>query len=214
MSDMTDDVQFCSYAEFGEQFFRIAVTEDRILAALSGLSQQSFDFGPMGVGPGRLAKVSATGLVGSPDLVRVDGTHIGFRLAIPVDARFVVDLGIDQHRFQAALVVNLSLTARPALPLHVVIDVTPPTRDDVTVTMQSASVRASLLRLVAGIDDELRRFVAKYVARELDKPAMRAARQIDVGGRMGRAWRGSSDGVDVDLTRRSARAKTSDPAAG
>jgi hypothetical protein len=191
--------EFYSYAEFGDDFFRVAVTEDRILAAVSGLSGNAFDFGPMGVGPGRLAKVSAHGTIGAPGLTPVDGTDVAFRLRIPVDVRLLVDLGIDQHRFRADVVVGLHIAARAARPLRVVIDVTPPTTNDVDVTVRSESTRASLLRLVACIDGELRRFVAKYVAREIDKPHLRAAREIDVAARLAKAWTAAPQGVSVDI---------------
>ena len=52
-------------------------------------------------------------------------------------------------------------------------------------------MRAAVLQRIAGVDREIRRFVARFVARELDKPHVRAARDIDVAGRIERAWGGS-----------------------
>ena len=37
-------------------------------------------------------------------------------------------------------------------------------------------------------DTEIKRFVATYVARELDKPAIRSARTINVGAEIARSW--------------------------
>lgn len=202
-----DDPEPCSYAEFGEQFFRLAVTEERILGALGGLSGNAFDFGPMGVGPGRLAKVSASGMIGQAAISPLPGPELSFRLVIPVDVRMIVNLGIDEHRFHADVRVNLHITARAARPLLVVIDVRPPTRDDVEVSIEAESMRASLLRLVAGIDNELRKFVAKYVAREIDKPQLRAARQVDIASRMTRAWSSAPQGVEVGLTAKPGRSR-------
>jgi hypothetical protein len=199
---------FYSYAEFGDDFFRVAVTEERILGAVSGLGGKTFDFGPMGVGPGRLAKVTAHGAIGDPALTPMPADEVSFRLRIPVDVRLVVDLGIDQHRFRADVLVGLHIAARAARPLRVVIDVTPPTTDDVEVTVRSESARASLLRLVAGIDGELRRFVAKYVAREIDKPHLRAAREIDVAARLAKAWTAAPQGVSVDIGKGRSRSST------
>jgi hypothetical protein len=180
--------ELCSYAEFGEQFFRLAVTPERILGAVSGLSGDTFEVGPMGAGPGRLAKVSASGQIGQPTLTPADGPDVAFQLALPVDVRLLVDLGIDVHRFHADVMVSLRLVARAAKPLLVVIDVDPPTRDDVTVEIHGESMRASLLGMVAGIDGELRKQIARFVARELGKPALRKARQIDIAARMTKAW--------------------------
>jgi hypothetical protein len=41
---------------------------------------------------------------------------------------------------------------------------------------------------VVGIEGELQRFVAKYVARELEKPHVAAAREIDVSKAIDAAW--------------------------
>lgn len=199
---MTDDQaaadapQFCSYAQFGRRFFEIAVTEERILGAVSGLAGDDFQFGPIGVGPGKLAKVHASGVIGEPSVSRVDGardSEVAFTLALPVDLRLTVDLGLDQHKFRAAVTVNLTLVARAAEPLRVVIDVAAPTKDDVEVQIKAESMRASVLQVVAGIDNEIRRFVARYVAREIDKPRIRAARDIDVAARISGAWRPRAD---------------------
>jgi hypothetical protein len=185
----SDEVtEYCSYAEFGERFFEFAVTEERVLGAVSGLAGDAFEFGPIGVGPGRLAKVHASGLIGAPSVARREGQDVAFALTIPVDVRLTVNLGLDQHRFRAAVTVNLKLTARAAEPLRVVIDVATPTKDDVQVVIKAESLRASVLQLVAGVEGELRRFVAKYVAKEINKPHIRQARDIDVAARISGAW--------------------------
>jgi hypothetical protein len=63
-----------------------------------------------------------------------------------------------------------------------------PSSKDVDVQIRAETKRASLLQLVAGVDAELKRFVAKYVGREIDKPHIRAARDIDVAARIAGAW--------------------------
>lgn len=69
------------------------------------------------------------------------------------------------------------------------IDIDPPTWPDVTVAVDADGVRAEVLRRVPGIDREIGRFVARYVAREIDKPHIRAARDIDVAARIDGAWK-------------------------
>ncbi len=177
------------YAEFGERFFSHAVTEARIVGALSGIAGDRIEFGPIGAGPGKIAKVSAEGEVGVASASPIDGEHVAFRLTIPVALDLHIDLGLDQHTFHATLDVGLSLTARAAEPLRVVIEVDPPTSRDVTVKLESERVRSEVLRRVAGVDAEIRRFVAKYIAREIDKPHIRAARDIDVAARIDSAWK-------------------------
>ena len=46
------------YREWGE-FFRTAVTAERVLGGINVLAGRLIDVGPMGVGPGRLVKVTA-----------------------------------------------------------------------------------------------------------------------------------------------------------
>ena len=176
-----------TYAVFGERFFAHAVTEERIVGALSELAGDRIEFGPIGAGPGKLVKVSASGQVGVGSAAPQDSEYVAFRLTIPVELDLLVDLGVDQQTFHAAIDVGLTLTARPANPLRIVIDIAPPTWQDVTLELKADGLRAEVLRRVAGVDSEIRRFVAKFVARELDKPEIRQARDIDVAARIDRA---------------------------
>ena len=41
-------------------------------------------------------------------------------------------------------------------------------------------MRASVLQVIAGVDGELKRSVAKFVRREIDKPELQKSRTIDV----------------------------------
>ena len=52
------------YAVFGERFFEHAVTEERIVGGFDGLAGNKIEFGPIGAGPGKLAKVRAEGTFG------------------------------------------------------------------------------------------------------------------------------------------------------
>jgi hypothetical protein len=178
-----------SYEEFGRRFFEHAVTEQRIVAGLGGLTGEPISFGPMGVGPGRMAQVTANGLVGEGSAQRVPGDEVRFRLSIPIELDLDINLGVDHHRFHASMTVGLDIHARAAEPLRVVIEIEPPAREDVAVKLTTEAVRSEVLRRVAGIDREIGRFVAKYVARELDKPGVKEARDIDVAARIDSAWR-------------------------
>lgn len=178
-----------TYADFGERFFVHAVTEERIVGALSGLAGDRIEFGPIGAGPRKLAKVSAAGEFGLASATPLESEYVAFRLSIPVALDLKIELGLDRHSFHAAIDVGLTLTARPAEPLRVVIDVDPPTWRDVTVQVEAEGVRAEVLRRAAGVDREIRRFVAKYVAREIEKPHIQAARDIDIAARIDRAWK-------------------------
>lgn len=191
------ETEYGTYEEFGVEFFRTAVSEERILGAISGVAGDTFNFGPLAVGPGKIAKVNAVGHLGTPWIARIDGPEVRFRLSIPVEVKLVVHVPLDDHKFRADLVVHLKLTARAAKPLRVVIDIDTPTKEDVDCVLEAESMRASLLNTIAGVESELKRFVAKYVAREVQKPHIMKAKDIDVAARISGAWErtGGTSGV-------------------
>ncbi len=180
------------YGRWGEEFFAEAVSEPRVLGAVNTIAGQPIDFGPIGAGPGRIAKVRAHGTIGEARAtrrpVRESRGLISYRVELPVEISFEVDLQVETQRFDARLLVPLTLTA-----------VAPHGRADldrghasagreVQVDLRADGLRASVLQRVVGMEDELRRFVAKYVARELDKPHVQKARLIDVSHAIDAAW--------------------------
>lgn len=184
-----EPLDFVSYGTFGEQFFRRAVTAERVLGGVNVLAGQPIAFGPTGVGPGRLVRLTASGSIGAASSEPVaDPEAIAYRVTLPVSLAFEVDLALETHRFTAGLVVPIVLTARAVDGVRVFIDVTPPQARDIVIDLQAKGLRASVLQRVAGVEGEVRRFVAKYVARELEKPHIRAARVIDVGAAIDSAW--------------------------
>ncbi|MBF6226376.1 hypothetical protein IU470_14845 [Nocardia abscessus] len=178
-----------SYAEFGRRFLEYAASEERISGAFDQLTGTAFDFGPIGVGPGRLAKVTAEVQLGSARLRRHDDDTIAFELIIPLDLDLLLDLAVDRHRFHAEGTVHLHLTVRTAGPLRVVIDIADPRPDDVRVDVAAATKRGQLLRILASVDHEIRRFVARYISAEIRKPHIAAVRDIDVARRLDEAWK-------------------------
>ncbi len=172
---------FVSYADFGRRFFELAVTRDRVQHAVAGLAGRPVDVGPIGVGPLNLIKVRANGAVGTLRVSERTDTDVAFDVVVPVQLDMFVEIGFDRHRFNALVQIELVATARAADPLRIVLDVEPPTRRNVHVQVRADGLRASVLQVVAGVDRELKRTVARYVRGELDKPAIRAARVIDVG---------------------------------
>jgi hypothetical protein len=184
------DAARCTYEEFGALFFRAAVTPERILGAVDGIAGELIDFGPMGVGPGRIAQVTAKGQVGQATATELPGTPISYELVIPVELDFTVNLQVEKERFHASVEVPLLVTAHATTDLQIIVDVTPPNPDELKLDLEADGLRAGLLGRIANVDGELRRFVAKYVARELEKPHIVATRNIDVGVSIDVAWAG------------------------
>jgi hypothetical protein len=181
------DADVIEYAAWGELFFERAVTLERVLAGVNVMADRPIEVGPLGVGPGRLAKVHATGRIGTATGRRVGVLPLRFDVTVPVTLQLVLDLGMDKQRFDADVTVPLLLTAHGRTDLAIELAVTPPRTEDVVVRLEARGLRASLTQAAAGVDGELRRFVARYVAKEVQKPHITAARIIDVAGAIERA---------------------------
>lgn len=181
---MSDDL--IDYREWGVRFFATAVTEERVLAGVNAMAGQQIDVGPFGVGPGRVAKVSAIGEIGTATGQRTSTEPVHFDVRLPVKLQFEVDLGVDVHRFNADVEVPLRLTAHAREDLAIVIDIDPPTKDDITVSLKAQGLRATVTQYAANVDGELKRFIAKYVGRELEKPAITAARVVNIAAAIDR----------------------------
>jgi len=179
---------FVSYEEFGRRFFEVAVTEDRVAAAFAEIAGNSFEMGPMAQGPGKLAKITARVQIQQPQVRRNLGETITFAVRIPLVIELLIDLWLDKQRFIVDGEIALRAAARAAEPLTIVIDVAKPRPSDIAVHVTSKSVRGEILRIIAGVDGEIRRFIAAYVAEEIDSPASQQAKIIDVENQVASAW--------------------------
>jgi hypothetical protein len=178
---------YVEYADWGERFFASAVSAERVLAGINVLAGQKIDVGPMGVGPGRVVKVTAVGEIGTAVGERVSDSPVAFAVTLPASLEFAIDLGVDTHRFTAELLIPLILTARAREDLSIIIDVTPPRASEVGCRLKAQGLRASITQHAANVEGELKRFVSKYVSREIEKPYVVKARTIDVSGAIDKA---------------------------
>ena len=181
---------FISYEDFGRRFFEVAVTPDRVAAAFAQIAGSEFEMEPIAQGPGGIAKVSAKVKIQEPRVTRKLGDLITFVIHIPLSIDLLLDLRLDKQRFVVAGDIALRATARAAEPLLLIVDVSKPRPSDITVNVSSNSIRGEVLRVLAGVDGEIRRFIAQYVKEEIDKPESQAAQIIDVATEVASAWTG------------------------
>jgi len=181
---------YVTYEEFGRRFFEIAVTEDRVGAAVGAIAGDAFQIGPIAQGPGKIAKVTAKVRILEPRVSRQIGESITFAIRIPLEIDMVVDLRIDRPRFMVFGEISLRATAKAAEPLLLILDVAKPRATDITIHVTSKSLRAEVVRIVGGVDAEIRRFIAAHVAGEIDSPQSEQAKIIDVAARLDEAWTG------------------------
>lgn len=178
-----------TYAEFGEGFLRQVLHLDRVLQSIDRLLGEGFELGPIGAGPGRkLAKLTARGRYGATYGEALPGPGVGYLVNLPVDVDFELAIPLDRHRFRARVVVPLRVMLRIVEPMTIVWDIEPPAAEAVELTLTNEARRSAALQRVAGIDDELRAFLVRFVDRELDKPYVRRARRIPVVDLIDNAW--------------------------
>ena len=185
-----DADDYMTYEDFGRKFFEIAVTEDRVGGAIAAIAGDAFVVGPIGQGPGKIAKVTAKVRIMEPRLTRQLGEMITFSIRIPLQIDMVVDLRIDKPKFMVFGEIALRATARAAEPLLLILDVEKPRSSDISIHVTSKSLRAEVVRILGGIDAEIKRFIAAHVAGEIDSPASQKAKIIDVADSIDAAWTG------------------------
>ncbi|BBY42570.1 hypothetical protein [Mycolicibacterium celeriflavum] len=193
MSTMAADDEISNeitYEEFGRKFFEVAVTEERVGNAIAEIAGDEFEMGPIAQGPGKIAKVTAKVRIQEPRLTREVGALITFAIRIPLEIDMVVDLRIDKPKFMVFGEIALRATARAADPLLLILDVEKPRASDISIHVTSKSLRGEVVRILGGIDAEVRRFIAAHVAGEIDSPASKKAKVIDVGATIDTAWTG------------------------
>ena len=179
-----------TYEEFGRRFFEVAVTEDRVGGAIGSIAGDEFEMGPMGQGPGKIAKVTAKVRIQDPRVSRQVGEMITFSIRIPLEIDMVVDLRIDRPKFMVFGEIALRATARAAGPLLLILDVEKPRPSDISIHVTSKSLRGEVVRILGGIDAEIKRFIAAHVSDEIDSPQSQKAKVIDVATTIDSAWTG------------------------
>lgn len=179
--------ELIDYGTWGRRFFATAVTIERVLDGVNVIAGRPIEVGPLGVGPGRIAKVMARGSIGTATGERSGADPLAFHVSLPVSLKFSLDLGMDKQNFDAQITVPLLITAHGRADLAIALEVTPPEPGQVVVLLKAQGLRASLTSKAANVEGELRRFVAKYVAREIDQPRIKEATVIDVGAAIERA---------------------------
>lgn len=174
---------------FGEAFLRQVLHLERVLTSIDRILGPGLEVGPMGAGPGRrMAKVSATGRFRPSYGVAVPGDRIAYEVTVPIDVDFDVELPFDTHHFHAQLLLPLRLTLRLVEPVTLLWEITPPTEDQLTMTLSSEARRSALFQKLSGLEGELRRFLFRYMNRELDKEYVAKACHIDLLALIDGAW--------------------------
>ncbi|MFE3101904.1 hypothetical protein [Nocardia tengchongensis] len=176
---LSDAPTWIEYAEFGERFVAAAVTESRIESAVSSVAGQGITIGPFGIGPAGLARFVAKGSIGKPTIIR-RAPHVHFDVMLPVSLRVDVTLGGQRLRLEAVVEIDLTMHARTADPLLIVIDIPPVTGRDVSFVMRAQAIGSAWEVLLNPIAQLVQREVANRINAILADPVSQRGRTFDV----------------------------------
>lgn len=177
--DAAEAPSWIDYADFGERFVTHAVTEERIVAAVSGMADRGVKIGPFSIGPAGLAGFVAEGKMGAPSVVRSD-PHVTFEVTLPLLLAVKVLIGGRKLRLEARVEIDLTLHARTADPLLIVIDIPPVTARDVSFVLRAQAIESAWEWLLDPIAGVVQREVANRVNGMLSDPQARQRRVFDV----------------------------------
>lgn len=178
-----------TYEQFGVNFIRMLLDAERVCRAVDQVLGESLRLGPMGAGPGRrLARVTAEARFRPTYGHLLDGDLLRYRVALPLSVDFEVDLRADRHVFRAEVLIPLLLAVHVEPPLRMRWEIEPPRPEEVEMTLATDKRRGAVLQKMAGLDEELRRFLVRVIARELEKPHVRRATDLDMYEIIDRAW--------------------------
>ncbi|MGY2124928.1 hypothetical protein ACW9HJ_26075 [Nocardia gipuzkoensis] len=167
------------YAEFGERFVTHAVNAARIESAVSSMAGRGITIGPVSIGPAGLAGFVAEGKVGTPRVLD-SGPRVTFEVTVPVSLTLKVLLGGRKLRLEARVEIDLTLHARTAEPVLIIIDIPPITQRDISFVLRAQAVDSAWEWLLDPIAGVVQREVASRVNAMLADPHTRRGLVFDV----------------------------------
>ncbi|MDQ6526171.1 hypothetical protein RB608_21310 [Nocardioides sp. LHD-245] len=178
-----------TYEQFGVSWIHRVLHKERILRTVDQVLGDQIALGPIGAGPGRaFASVSFVGTYRPTTGELVPGELLTYAIDLPISVVFDLDLPLDRLTFNAEVVVPLVLEIHTEAPLRLRLELTTPSEDQIGLELKTDTRRGAMLRKVAGLDAELRRFLLKVLDTELTKAYVRKATHLDMEELIDEAW--------------------------
>lgn len=178
-----------TYEQFGVQWIHRVLHKERILRTIDEVLGGQIALGPIGAGPGRaFASVSFVGTYRPTTGELVPGELLTYAIDLPISVVFELGLPMDRLTFNAEVVVPLVLVVHTEAPLKLRLELQTPTEDQIGLELKTDTRRGAMLRKVAGLDAELRRFLLKVLDTELAKDYVRKATHLDMDELIEEAW--------------------------
>ncbi|KRA39210.1 MULTISPECIES: hypothetical protein [unclassified Nocardioides] len=178
-----------SYELFGVNWVRRVLHLERILRTVDQVLGDQIALGPIGAGPGRaFASISFVGTYHPTTGHEIPAELLTYALNLPISVVFDLDLPMDRLTFNGEVVIPLVLVVHTEEPLKLRLELRTPTEDQIQLQLHTDTRRGSVIRKIAGIDGELRRFVLKVIDTELRKPYVKKATHLDMEALISEAW--------------------------
>ena len=178
-----------SYEQFGESWIRRVLHKERILRTVDQVLGDQIALGPIKAGPGRaFASVSFVGRYQPTRGVEMPGDLLAYAIELPISVDFDLELPLDKVAFKADVIVPLVLEVHTEAPLRLRLDLITPTEDQIVLDLRTDTRRGAMIRKMAGLDGELRRFLLRVLDTELAKPYVRRATHLDMEQLIANAW--------------------------
>lgn len=185
---MADVDTSIDYARFGQAFFELAVSEERIRGAFIGLQAEPIEFGPRSGGPGGMARLQGRGWLKNPTIERQGTRPVQFAITLPVAMRLTIAVAGATYAFDAQLRIPLTLTAEAHTPLILFLAIEPPAESAIEIHLVPRQRSGLMFARMVGMQEQIRRYAAREVAREIDSPRVRALCRIDILERLEHSW--------------------------
>ncbi|WP_370288360.1 hypothetical protein [Nocardioides sp.] len=178
-----------SYETFGANWVRRVLTLERVLRTLDQVLGDQIALGPIGAGPGRtFASVSFVGTFGPTTGKELPAALLTYAIDLPISVVFQLELPVDRLTFEADVLVPLVIAVHTEAPLRLRLAVRTPRPEQIGLELRTDTRRGAVLRRVAGLDAELRRFLLKVLDTELAKDYVQRATHLDMEQLIAEAW--------------------------
>jgi len=178
-----------SYEQFGVNWIRRVLHKERILRTVDRVLGDQIARGPIKAGPGRaFASVSFVGRYHPTTGVELPGDLLAYAIELPISVDFELGLPLDRLSFTAEVVVPLVLEVHTEAPLRLRLELRTPTEEQIGLELRTGTRRGAMIRKMAGLDAELRRFLLRVLDTELAKPYVRRATRLDMEELIANAW--------------------------
>ncbi len=178
-----------SYQLFGVNWVHRVLHLDRILATVDQVLGDQLALGPIGAGPGRaFASISFVGTFHPTTGHQIPAELLTYAINLPISVVFDLDLPMDRLTFNGEVIIPLVMVVHTEEPLRLRLEIRTPTEEQIQLQLHTDTRRGTVIRKVAGIDGELRRFVLKVIDTELNKPYVQKAMNLDMEELIAEAW--------------------------